>query len=269
MGVPYDPEMQRLKDENAGLQEQFISLSHEYNKHRAESALRENEQKRKIKIISIGSLVIIGLLLIASFRFLYLLSSDDSIPEAEVAVKISEAKESGYKDGYQKGQSEGYDSGYDKGYEKGCDETDEKHYNDYNDGYNVGYRDGLNASAEEIQATLPDRYDEGYKAGKSDGYQHGYDAGKAAVSSYSAPSEPAGARASASAPEPEPQPQPQQETTPAVATYDYIINTNTGKFHYSWCKSVAKMSEKNKWYYTGTRDSVINMGYVPCKNCNP
>lgn len=50
---------------------------------------------------------------------------------------------------------------------------------------------------------------------------------------------------------------------------DYIINTNTGKFHYTWCNSVKKMSEKNKWYYTGTRNSVISMGYVPCKNCNP
>lgn len=58
-------------------------------------------------------------------------------------------------------------------------------------------------------------------------------------------------------------------TTTPPANCNYVINTNTGKFHYSWCKSVAKMSEKNKWYYTGTRDSVINMGYVPCKNCNP
>ena len=58
-------------------------------------------------------------------------------------------------------------------------------------------------------------------------------------------------------------------TTTPQANCNYVINTNTGKFHYSWCKSVAKMSEKNKWYYTGTRDSVINMGYAPCKNCNP
>ena len=62
---------------------------------------------------------------------------------------------------------------------------------------------------------------------------------------------------------------PQQETSPTAATYDYIINTNTGKFHYTWCKSVSKMAEKNKWYYNGTRDSVVAMGYVPCKNCNP
>lgn len=50
---------------------------------------------------------------------------------------------------------------------------------------------------------------------------------------------------------------------------NYIINTNTGKFHYTWCSSVKKISEKNKWNYTGTRDSVIKMGYEPCKNCNP
>lgn len=57
-------------------------------------------------------------------------------------------------------------------------------------------------------------------------------------------------------------------TTPSENS-DYIINTNTGKFHYTWCKSVSKMAEKNKWYYNGTRDSVVAMGYVPCKNCNP
>lgn len=58
-------------------------------------------------------------------------------------------------------------------------------------------------------------------------------------------------------------------TTTPPANCNYVINTNTGKFHYTWCKSVSKMSEKNKWYYTGTRDSVVAMGYVPCKNCNP
>ena len=59
------------------------------------------------------------------------------------------------------------------------------------------------------------------------------------------------------------------ETNTKQKNCDYIINTNTGKFHYTWCSSVKKMAEKNKWYYTETRDSVIGMGYVPCKNCNP
>jgi competence protein ComEC len=50
---------------------------------------------------------------------------------------------------------------------------------------------------------------------------------------------------------------------------DYILNTNTKKFHYPNCKSVKQMSEKNKDYFTGTRDELIRMGYDPCGNCDP
>ncbi len=49
----------------------------------------------------------------------------------------------------------------------------------------------------------------------------------------------------------------------------YVLNTNTKKFHYPSCKSVNQMKKKNRKDYTGTRTEVINMGYVPCKNCNP
>ena len=49
----------------------------------------------------------------------------------------------------------------------------------------------------------------------------------------------------------------------------YVLNTNTKKFHYPTCSSVDDMKEKNKQIYTGSRDEVINMGYVPCKRCNP
>ena len=50
---------------------------------------------------------------------------------------------------------------------------------------------------------------------------------------------------------------------------NYIANKNSKKFHYPSCKSVDQMSEKNKWYYNGSRDTLIEQGYVPCKNCNP
>lgn len=50
---------------------------------------------------------------------------------------------------------------------------------------------------------------------------------------------------------------------------DYILNTNTHKFHYPTCASVKQMAEKNKQFHSGTRDEVIDMGYVPCKKCNP
>ena len=50
---------------------------------------------------------------------------------------------------------------------------------------------------------------------------------------------------------------------------NYILNTNTHKFHLPGCKSVKQMKQKNKKSYTGTREDIINMGYSPCKNCNP
>ena len=49
----------------------------------------------------------------------------------------------------------------------------------------------------------------------------------------------------------------------------YVLNTNTMKFHYPTCSSVDDMKEKNKQIYPGSREEVINMGYVPCKRCNP
>lgn len=50
---------------------------------------------------------------------------------------------------------------------------------------------------------------------------------------------------------------------------EYILNTNTKKFHYPDCESAKEMAKKNKQPYSGTRDDVIAMGYEPCKRCNP
>lgn len=58
-------------------------------------------------------------------------------------------------------------------------------------------------------------------------------------------------------------------TTNGSQKRQYILNTNTRKFHYPSCKSVKQMKEKNKKSYTGTREEIIEMGYVPCKNCDP
>ncbi len=57
-------------------------------------------------------------------------------------------------------------------------------------------------------------------------------------------------------------------TQAAVGT-DYVLNTNTHKFHYTWCSSVRQMKEKNKEFFTGTREELIARGYDPCGNCNP
>lgn len=50
---------------------------------------------------------------------------------------------------------------------------------------------------------------------------------------------------------------------------DYVININSGKFHLPDCPSVGDMKEKNKQYYSGSRDDLIANGYVPCKQCSP
>ena len=59
------------------------------------------------------------------------------------------------------------------------------------------------------------------------------------------------------------------EATTEAEQYDYVLNTNTHKFHYPSCKSVNQMKEKNKKEFHGTREEVIQQGYEPCKNCNP
>ena len=52
-------------------------------------------------------------------------------------------------------------------------------------------------------------------------------------------------------------------------TVSYVLNTNSKKFHDVSCVSVKRISEVNKDTYTGTYEEIINMGYEPCKNCNP
>lgn len=52
-------------------------------------------------------------------------------------------------------------------------------------------------------------------------------------------------------------------------TEDYILNTNTMRFHFPFCDSVDQIKEKNKEYYSGSREELIEKGYVPCGNCKP
>jgi len=54
-----------------------------------------------------------------------------------------------------------------------------------------------------------------------------------------------------------------------MAQADYILNTNTKKFHYPTCSSVKDMKDKNKQEFHGTRDEVVAKGYSPCGRCKP
>ncbi len=69
-------------------------------------------------------------------------------------------------------------------------------------------------------------------------------------------------------PTPCPTPEPTIEpTAPPSVECDWVLNTNTGVFHYPDCKSVKQMKEKNKEYFTGTKEEAMSMGYTPCHNC--
>lgn len=58
-------------------------------------------------------------------------------------------------------------------------------------------------------------------------------------------------------------------TTDEPAVMEYVLNTNSMKFHYPDCSSVSDMSPKNREDYTGTREDLIAQGYSPCGACNP
>lgn len=52
-------------------------------------------------------------------------------------------------------------------------------------------------------------------------------------------------------------------------TTEYVLNTNSKKFHLPSCSSVDQMSPKNREDVEDTRENLIANGYDPCKRCNP
>lgn len=52
-------------------------------------------------------------------------------------------------------------------------------------------------------------------------------------------------------------------------TTEYVLNTNSKKFHLPSCSSMDQMSPKNREDVEDTRENLIAKGYDPCKRCNP
>ncbi len=57
--------------------------------------------------------------------------------------------------------------------------------------------------------------------------------------------------------------------TTAINGTEYVLNINSMKFHYPTCGSGKMISEKNREYYFGVREELIQKGYSPCGNCHP
>lgn len=56
---------------------------------------------------------------------------------------------------------------------------------------------------------------------------------------------------------------------PESNTINYVLNWNTMRFHYPSCYEVSKIKDENREDYSGTREEVTDMDFVPCKKCNP
>lgn len=50
-------------------------------------------------------------------------------------------------------------------------------------------------------------------------------------------------------------------------TGEYILNTNSKKFHKLSCKNAQDIKEKNRENYSGSRNELIRNGYSPCGAC--
>ncbi len=49
----------------------------------------------------------------------------------------------------------------------------------------------------------------------------------------------------------------------------YILNVKRKKFHLPDCQGVKDIAEENKEEYYGSRNELVEEGYVPCGGCNP
>ncbi len=50
---------------------------------------------------------------------------------------------------------------------------------------------------------------------------------------------------------------------------EYVLNTNTKKFHLPSCASAEKIQDANKENYKGDREQLVQNGYEPCGSCKP
>lgn len=61
----------------------------------------------------------------------------------------------------------------------------------------------------------------------------------------------------------------ENEQTEVSEEITYVLNKNSMKFHKIGCDSVKDMAKKNREDVTLGRDEIIELGFTPCKRCNP
>ena len=59
------------------------------------------------------------------------------------------------------------------------------------------------------------------------------------------------------------------QTTYTVTRREYYVNSNSGKFHSTGCRTLPEPMGSHWFLYTGTKDELKSMGYSPCGTCRP
>ena len=70
-------------------------------------------------------------------------------------------------------------------------------------------------------------------------------------------------------PRPTPRPTRKADAAQVGGGRDYVLNTNTMKFHRPECEHVREIYDKNRKDVHMSRQEILDLGYVPCKNCDP
>lgn len=125
-------------------------------------------------------------------------------------------------------------------------------------GITINYADGSSSGPEFTGSDSGSSKNSGENAGSSGGSSGIGNSGSAAGAAAGAVSAGGAAAAGAAA-----------SGNAADSARDYVLNTNTKKFHDPSCSSVKDMKPKNRKDVHESRDKIIADGYQPCKKCNP
>ncbi len=61
----------------------------------------------------------------------------------------------------------------------------------------------------------------------------------------------------------------QSQNNDENVNFQYVLNTNSKKIHLHNCSSVKDIKPENRKGYSGSIESLITEGYLPCKSCEP
>ncbi len=61
----------------------------------------------------------------------------------------------------------------------------------------------------------------------------------------------------------------EEQTHTDLPKESFALNTNSKKFHKPDCPGLADVKSENVGSFNGARQCLIDMGYTPCKTCNP